>query len=95
MRRYLYEVQFNSESPLHKGYNIQEIVDHLNKAIGLDIYSYDILSNYFRKRTKKINKLCLNLKTLKRTQVFSGHKGYAFIDDDPTTKNLVELSPQA
>ena len=54
MKRYLYEVQFNSESPLYKGYNIQEIVDHLNKAIGLDIYSYDILSNYFRKRTKKI-----------------------------------------
>lgn len=66
MIKYLYEVQIDSEKPKYTCNNIQSVAEYLNKEIGLNIYNHDILSNYFRKRTKKINKLCSQIKLLNR-----------------------------
>jgi hypothetical protein len=72
MIKYLYEVQIDSEKPLYNCDNIKKVAEYLNKEIGLNIYNHDILSNYFRKRTKNKNKLCSSLKTLTRFRVGEG-----------------------
>lgn len=69
MIKYAYEVQIDSETPKFNCDNIKSVADYLNKKIGLDIYNHDILTNYFRNRTKKANKLCSSLKTLCRFRV--------------------------
>ena len=69
MIKYAYEVQIDSETPKFNCENIKSVADYLNKQIGLDIYNHDILTNYFRNRTKKANKLCSSLKTLSRFRV--------------------------
>lgn len=69
MIKYCYEVQIDSESPKFNCDNIKSVAEYLNKQVGLDIYNYDILANYFRKRTQKVNKLCSSLKTLSRFRV--------------------------
>ncbi len=69
MIKYAYEVQIDSEHPKFNCENIKSVADYLNKQIGLEIYNHDILTNFFRNRTQKPNKLCSSLKTLSRFRV--------------------------
>ena len=65
-RAYTYIVQKNTEADRRTFYDVPSLTEFLNEDFGMDIFTKDLLNNYFLKRNKKISRMVRDFKELRR-----------------------------
>lgn len=70
MKCYKYLVKASSEDEQHVFDNVRTLVEYLNHRINLDVYTPDIIHNYFIRTGRKVNPLISGLYHLSRHRAY-------------------------